>query len=146
LPSRKPTRAAPIGAVERDAGKGHGGGGSDHRRDVGVHLGVAREHRRDDLHFIVEATREERTQRPVDQSAREDFLLRGTALALEEPPRDAARGVGLLLVVDGEREEILARFHVGAADAGDEDHGVIDGDEAGAIGLAGDFARSNVTW
>jgi len=55
------------GALERDARQRHGGGCADHRDDIGIDFGVDREHRRDHLHLVVEAAREERAQRPVDQ-------------------------------------------------------------------------------
>ena len=57
-------------AVERDARERHRGGGAEHRRDVGIDFRVDREHGRDDLHLVVEAAREERAQRPVDEAAR----------------------------------------------------------------------------
>jgi hypothetical protein len=71
-------------ALERDARERDRGRGADHRGDVGIDFGVDREHGRDDLHFVVEAVREERAQRPVDEARGEDLLLRRTALALEE--------------------------------------------------------------
>ena len=81
---------------------------ADHRRDVGIDFRIDRQHRRDDLHFVVEAVREQRAERPVDQAAGQRLLLGRAALALEEAAGDLARGVGLLLVVDGQREEVLA--------------------------------------
>jgi hypothetical protein len=90
---------------------------------------------------VVPAGGEERAQRPVDEARGEDLLLGGPALALEEAARDAPRRVGLLLVVDGEREEILARLDLAAADAGHQHHGVVHGHEHGAVGLAGDLSR-----
>ena len=94
--------------VERDAGKRQGRRGADHRGNVGVDFRIDRHHRRDDLHFVVEAVGEQRADRPVDQARGQRFLLRGPPFALEEAAGDLARGVGLFLVVDGQREEILA--------------------------------------
>ena len=67
---------------------------------------VGREHERDDLRLVAPVVREERTDRAVDQAAREHFLLGRLAFALEEPAGDPARGVGVFLVVDGERQEV----------------------------------------
>src|SRR5690606_41747700 len=64
---------------------------------------------RDDLHFVAELVREQRADRAVDQAAGQRFLLGGAALALEEAAGDAAAGIELLLVVDGERKEVLPR-------------------------------------
>ena len=57
---------------------------------------------------LLEALDEERADRPVDQAGGQHLLLGGARLALEEAARDLAGGVGLLLVVDGQREEVLA--------------------------------------
>ncbi len=126
--------------VERDAGQRHRRGGADHRGDVGVHFRIDRQDRGDDLHLVVETVGEQRAERSIDEAAGEDFLLRGTPLALEEAAGDAPRRVGLLLVVDGEGKEILPGLHVLAGGDGDEHHGVVHRDEHGTIGLAGDFA------
>lgn len=48
-----------------------------------------------------------RADRTVDQTARQRFLFRGPAFALEEAPGDAAGCVGLFNVVNGKREEVL---------------------------------------
>ena len=83
--------------------------GAEERRDVGVDVRIHRQHGRDDLHVVEEAVREERADRAVDEARGERLLLGRTALALEEAARDAPRGVGLLDVVDGEREEVPPR-------------------------------------
>ena len=49
---------------------------------------------------------EGRAQGPVDQAAGQDGLVRGLALPAEERAGDLAGGVGPLLDVDGEREEV----------------------------------------
>ena len=74
----------------------------------------------------------------------------GAAFALEEAARDPARRVGVLAVVDGERQEVArhgARLHAG----GGEDDGVAEADDARAVGLLGDVAGlesrlSEPTW
>ena len=62
----------------------------------------------DDLGLVAEAGGEQRPDRPVDQARGQHLLLGRPAFALEEAARDLARGEGLLLVVDGQREEIDA--------------------------------------
>ena len=94
-------------AVERNAGERERGGDADHRRDVGIDLGVHRHHRRDDLDFVVEAVGEQRPDRAVDQARGQDVLLRRPPFALEEAAGNLAGGVVLLDVVDGERKEVL---------------------------------------
>ena len=95
-------------AVERNAGQRQRRRRADHRGDVGIDLGIDRHHRRDDLHFVVEALGKQRADRTVDQARGQRFLLGRTPFALEEAAGDLAGGVGLFLVVDGQREEILA--------------------------------------
>src|SRR5450759_5292641 len=50
----------------------------------------------DDLGFVQKALGEQRTDRTIDQPAGEDFLFRGTPLALDESARYLAGGVGVL--------------------------------------------------
>ena len=127
-------------ALERDARQRERSGRAEHRRDVGIDFRVERDDRRHHLHFIEEELGEQRADRAVDQARDQRLLLGRTAFALEEAARDAARGVRLLDVVDGQREEILARLRFATADGGDEHHGVAHGNEDGAVGLAGETA------
>ena len=71
---------------------------------------------------------EERADRPVDQPRGEDFLGRRPTLALDEAAGKLARGIGLLAVVDGQREEVEA-FPARGGDDGDQRHGVADPDD-----------------
>ncbi len=128
-------------AVERQARHGQRGRSGHQRRDVGRHFRVDRQHVDDDLDFVVEAFREQRTQRTVDQARGQRLVFRRTAFTLEEATRDLAGGVGLLDVVDGQREEILARLGVLGAHHGGQHHGVVHVEQHGAAGLAGDLAR-----
>ena len=68
------------------------------------------EHRADDLGLVAEAVGEQRADRPVDQARGQHLLLGRPAFALEEAAGNLAGGEGLLLVVDGEREEIDPRL------------------------------------
>ena len=126
--------------LEGDAGNREGGRGADHRGDVGIDFGINGEHVNDDLHFVEESIREKRTDRAVNETAREGFLLGRTAFALEEAAGELARGIGLLDVVDGEREEVLAGLGFLLGDDGRENHGVVHLADDGAGSLAGDFA------
>ncbi len=127
-------------AHERHARKGQGGGGGDHGDDIGIVLQVVGQDRDDHLGLMLEALDEQGADRPVDQAGDQGLLLGRTAFALEEAARDLAGGVGLFLVVDGEREEVepglgrLFRHHRG------QDHGLAVGGEDGAVRLAGDAA------
>ena len=135
-------------AVERNAGQRKRRRCADHRRNVGIDLGIDGEHRRDDLHFVVEALGEERPDRPVDQPRRQRLLFRRAPFTLEEAAGNLARGVRLLLVVDGQREEVLAGPRILRRDSGDEHDGVVEAHERRARGLAGDLAgfdRQRVT-
>src|SRR6185312_6153234 len=93
------------------------------------------------LRLVAEARRKERPDRPVDEPRDQRLLLRGTALALEEAARDLAGGEGLLLVVDGEREEILPRLRLLHRHRGAQHRRLAIGRHHGAISLAGDLAR-----
>ena len=95
-------------AVERNAADGERGARADQRGDVGRDLGVERHHVDDHLHLVVEAFGKERPQRPVDQPRGQRLELARAAFALEEAAGDLAGGIGLLDVVDGQREEVLA--------------------------------------
>jgi hypothetical protein len=110
------------------------------RGDVGLHLGVQAQHVDDDLHFIEEAIREQRADRAVDQAAGQRLQFARAAFTLEEAAGDLAGGVGLLDVVDGQREEVLAGLGLGLGHHGGQHHGVFDAADHGAGGLAGDLA------
>ncbi|MCY1393025.1 hypothetical protein D9M71_79120 [compost metagenome] len=125
---------------ERNAGDRQGGGGADHGGDVRIGLLVGRNDGADDLHFVHETFGEQRADRTVDQARGQGFLLGRTAFTLEEATRDAAGGVGLFLVVDGQREEALVRVGLLGTHDGDQHGDVVHGDQHGAGGLTGDAA------
>src|SRR6185295_12568461 len=86
------------------------------------------------------AVGKQRAQRPVDLPAGDALLLRRAPFALEEAARDAPRRVRVLLVVDGQGEEVArdAALHVGAGRG--EHHGVAEAHGAGAVRLLGEVA------
>jgi hypothetical protein len=102
--------------------------------------GFRTQHVDDDLHFVEEAVREQRADRAVDQAAGQRLQLARAAFALEEAAGDLAGGVGLLDVVDGQREEVLPGLGLGLGHHGGQHHGVVHADQHGAGGLAGDLA------
>ena len=128
------------GPAEGDAGDGQSGSGADHGDHIRILVLVGGHHGADDLHFIHKALRKERTDRPVDEPARERFLFRGTALAAEEPTRDFPRGVGFFLVIHGQGEEGLARLSVPHPNHGAQHGGVIHVRHHGPGGLACNFS------
>ena len=128
-------------AHEGHAGNRQSGGSGDHREDVGLVLTVVGEDLRDHEDFVVEAFREERADRAVDQAAGQRFLFGRAALTLEEAARDAPGGGELFLVVDGQREEILPRLDRLCGGDRAKHHGFAKGRENRAVGLAGNAAR-----
>ena len=127
------------GAAERNARDRQGGGGADHGGDIRILVLVRGHDRGHDLDFVHEALGKQRANRPVDQTAGQGFFLAGTTFTLEEAAGNAAGGVGLFLVVHGEREERLVGVGFFFADHGDQHLGVTDGDHHGGGGLAGDL-------
>ncbi len=127
--------------IERQAREAHGGRGADQRGDVRIDLRIERDDGGHHLHVVVEAIREQRADRAVDQARGEGLLLRRPALALEEPARDAPGGVGLLDVIHREREEVPARGGGRLGAGGDEHDGLAHGDAHRAFCLAGHLAR-----
>ena len=113
-------------------------GASGHGDDVGAVLQVMAENRGDDLRVALVALDEKGADRPVDQARDQRFLLGRTAFALEVAARDLAGGVGLFLVVDGQREEVLARLGLLGTDHGDQHLHATHGHDDGTGGLAGD--------
>ena len=129
------------GPEERHAGERQRGRCGDQCDDVGLVLAVIAQHLGDDVDLVVEALREERADRPVDQAARESLLLGGAALALEEAAGDAAGGRELLLIVDGEREEILPVLDRARRGHRAQHDRLAERGKHRAIGLTGDAAR-----
>ena len=108
LPSTRPTRTPAIGPAHGIGQMCSARRRADHAEHVRRVLLVDRQHGRDDLHLVAVAVGEERPARAVDQARGEDLVVAQAAFALEEAARDLARGVGLLDVVDAEREEVDA--------------------------------------
>ena len=127
-------------ALEGGAGNRQRGGGGDQRHDIGIVLHVVRQHGDDDLGLVAPAVDEQRTDRAVDQAGDQRLLFGRTAFALEIAAGNAARGVGLFLIVDGQRQEVDAFARRLRGDDGGEHDGLAIGGEHGAVGLTGDLA------
>ena len=127
-------------AEERNTRQAQGRRGADHRGDVGIVLHVMGQNGTDDLRLALEGGGEERPDRTVDQAADKGLVLGGTALALEEAARDLAGGERLFLIVDRQREEILARLRAVRRDGGTKNGGLAEADHHRAICLTGHLA------
>ena len=136
----KPTRAAADRAHERDAREGERGRRGDHRQNVRVGLEVIGEDRGDDLRVAAEVIGEQRPDRPVDEARGQRFTVGHAPFALEIAAGNSSRGERLLLVVDGERKEILAGLRLLGGDDGRQHRGFAPGGEHRAVGLTGDAA------
>jgi len=128
------------GAVERNSGQRDRRGGPDHGRDLRIDLGLEGHHRRDDLDLVREPLGEQRPHRPVNQAGGEDLLFARPPLTTEEAAGDPPRGVGALLVVDRERQEVPFRRRLLGADHRDEHRGIPQRGHDGTTGLSGDLA------
>ncbi len=127
--------------MEWDVREGQCAACAIHAEDVGIVLLVRRVDERDHLGLIAEGLGEERANGPVDLAAGENLLLTGTAFALDEAAGDASAGVGVLAVLDREREEVDAFLRIGRSDCGGEDDVVSAGGKGSARGLLGHAAR-----
>ena len=108
---------------------------------VRILFGVGRQDHGDDLGFVQKALGEQRADRTIDQAAGEDFFFRGAALAFNESARDLAGGVGVLSIIDGEREEPGPHLRLVSHTSGDEYHGVTGTNDNSAARLLGHFTR-----
>ena len=127
--------------LERNTGNGQSGGSTDHGRNVRVDFGINGKHVNNHLHFVKESVRKERTDRAIDQAARESFVLRRTAFTLEEAAGELTGSIGLFDVINGKREEILSGFGFLLGHNSSQNNRVAHLNNDGARSLAGDFAR-----
>ena len=96
-----------------------------------------RVHGDDHLHLVLEAVREERANRTVDQARDQRLLLGRTAFALEIAARNLAGGIGLFLIVHGEGEEVLAWLGARRSNDGGKHRGLAILRQNGGGGLTG---------
>ena len=94
----------------------------------------------DDLGVVLVAIGKQRAQRAVDEARCQRLVFARAAFALEIATGDLAGCVGLFLIVDGQRKEVLAGLgRLGRNDGGKHD-GFAIGCDDGAIGLTGNLA------
>ena len=125
---------------ERHARNGESGRSGDHRNDVSLGFAVIAHDLGNDVDFVVEAFREQRAHRTVDQAAGQRFLFGRAAFTLEEAAGDTASRRELFLVVNGEREEVLPFLHRLCSGDRAKHNGFAISGEDGTIRLAGDAA------
>ena len=116
LAIRLPDAHRANGAVERNVRDAQCNRRAVNASNIRVVRAVSRKHHGDDLGLAAEAFREQRTDRTIDLAAGQNLALARTSFALDESARNASGGVGVLTVVNGEREKVdaLARVGVGA--------------------------------
>ena len=95
------------------------------------------------LHFVVPALGKQRTDRAVGEAAGENFFFRRTAFAFEVAAGKPAGRSGLLAVIHGQREEVLAFLGLDGRNGGDDDDGFAELNGDGTVGLFGKFASFN---
>ena len=77
---------------------------------VGIIDQVVRENGADHQNFVLESINKQRPDGPVDQARGQRLFFGWTGFALEETTGDLTGGIVFLVVVDGQREEILTLF------------------------------------
>ncbi len=127
-------------ALEGGAGNRQRRRGGNQRQNVGIVFHVVRQHGDDDLGLVAPALDEQRTNRAIDQAGDQRLLFGGPTFALEIAAGNTSRGIGLLDVVDGQRQEVDAFARRLRGDHGGEHDGLAVGGEHGAVGLTGDLA------
>ncbi len=125
---------------ERNARECQRCGSGNDRQDVRIVLEIVLHNGDDDLGVVLVAVGEERTDRAIDQAGNQRFLFARTTFTLEVATRDLAGGVGLFLVVDGQRKEIETGLGLLGRNDGGQNHGLAISRQHGAISLARDLA------
>ena len=128
-------------AHEGHARERHRSRGRNHRKDVGLILAIIGENLRDAVDLVVEAFGKQRPQRPVDQAGNQSFLFGGPAFALEKAAGNAPGREIFFLVVDGQREEILAFLDRLCRGNRAENDRFAERRDDRAVSLAGNLAR-----
>ncbi len=124
-------------AMERNVGDAECDGSAVNARDVGVVLSIRGEDHRNYLRFAAEAFGKQRPDRPVNLAAGQNFALARPPFALDKAAGNSSRGIGVLAVVNRQREKVdaLPRVRVGAG--GGKNDVVADAHNAGAMRLFG---------
>ncbi len=126
-------------SVEGDAGNSERCRSRNHGRNIRINFRIYGKNMNNDLYFVKEAFRKERTNRTVDQTGSQSFFFARTAFTFKEAAGDFSRSIGFFNVIDCQREEILSRFDFFFCNYGCKHHGVIHVAENCACGLTSDF-------
>ena len=127
-------------AHERNTRNGQRSRCRDHRNDIRLGLAIIGQDLADDVDFVVETFREERAHRTVDQTRSERFFFRRAAFALEKAARNTAGGREFFLIVNGQREEVLAFLDALGGGHGAQHHGFAIGGQTSAVSVPGTTA------
>ena len=98
-------------AHEWNARNGHCGRRGNKCQNIRLILAIIAKNLRNCVDFVVETFREQRTEWTVDQTGNQSFLFRRPTFTLEKATGNTASCGIFFLIVNGEREEILAIFH-----------------------------------
>ncbi len=91
-------------------------------------------HRIDDLNFVAESFRKQRTDRAVDQTCGQRCMFRRTAFPAQKALRDLSFGIELLIIEHRQREEIFC-FDFRAGCCGGKNHRIVVADQNRSAGL-----------
>ena len=128
------------GAFERNVRAGQGSRGGKACQSVGHVYAVGGVERDVDVDFGVIVAREEGTQRAVDQTRGENFIVGGTPFALREASGETPGGCVFFLVVTLQGHEVRAGDGVLCAAHCGQQHRVVQTEHDGAVGLLGQLA------
>src|SRR6202035_1858336 len=110
------------------------------RDDVRVILLVCGENECDDLRLITEGLRKQRPDGTGDLTRGQNLLFARPAFALDETPGNSATSIGVLAVIDCEREEVNALPRFGGSNGRDKHNAVTLRYQHGAGSLFGHAA------
>ena len=100
---------------------------------------IRREDKRNNLRLVTESFGEHGTNRAIDLPAGENFFLTHAAFALDEAAWKASAGVGVLTIVNGEREKIDSFARLGVGHGSGENNVVPKAHDGRSVGLLGDL-------
>ena len=129
------------GAVKGNGGKAHGCRGGGDAQHVGLILSVGGNGAGQHLYLVPVSLGEERTDRAVDQTGHQRFMIAGAAdFAPEKVARNTPGGVHLFPVLHGKGKEVPGRFQ-GLFTHCDQSHGAFTLDPHRAVRLPRHTAR-----
>ena len=128
-------------AIERNTRQRQRCGSTNHRDDIRVNLRVNRNHGGDNLNFVDEAFREQRTNRTVYHTRGQNRLFRGLSFPLGERTGNLSHRIHPFLIVHRQREKVDALSRLCACSDIRHHHGIAVAYPAGTVrqsaGLSG---------